>query len=296
MTYPDEKHFAGNKFRTPDWRWHAAEVLQTGSPPYPDWADEWVYYAADLKRRFSKAKITQFGAAGEAFRLWRSMRTSLGSDRVKSGALAAAEIEGCFLAGKSHEEIASNVGLSADVLQWYGKLFFDIDGRLAQSVWIACEIIGQLHGGSVEALIPAIAKAYGYYTKDVELVRYYLRGLDSEGLKLSIKDGPMNAVLQDTRAALTIKANLAVRTVIPEGRSFRSIMEMHNQVLEQARAAGEKDGAQSKYAAALDSLKNSLNWSYGAEQPALEDRPALAITNNNERENNDSRDDRVGVG
>ncbi len=255
-----------NEFRPSDWRWQVAKVIST-SPPYPEWADEFVYYAVTLLRQVSSTSkdnvVLKSGHLGQAFQLYASIRQAAGINKIQGPALSAAELEGYILADISKEEISSQLGVSVKVIDWYEKLFFDVRDRLSNRAWITGTVIGGIYNHSVESLVPALAKAYGYYTKDPTLIRLLLRGVDADGTVTAASKGPLAALHYDTKVSLAIKADLATRLTEPSGKSFRSLVEMYNKQLEisQKVDASEDDAGQMKKAMEI-LMKEKATWTH----------------------------------
>lgn len=255
-------------------------------PPYPAWADEYVYYAANLIKRINEAKsqgkvVHHSGPLGYAFQLYSSLKQSSGQAQIKGPALAAVELEGYVLANIPQEEVSKLLGLPQSVVEWYEKLFFDVRDRLDSVAWVSGNVIGAVYGTTVEALIPMLARSYGYYTKDPVLIRVFLRGMDSDGVgAASNAGGPLMALQHDTRVALALKAGLVTRLVNMDSRAFRSVMEMHNKMTEIARLAGERDGSENKYVEAAKRLlgggsaDGAIQWDYKAAPRQIEGETA----------------------
>lgn len=266
-----------NPLRPPDWRWLAGKDLPLNAP-YPEWADEWVYYSRQLidefKNNRAKGKVLgKTGALSEAFQLYTAIKQQSGFSQLSGFALSAAELEGYILADRPVEEIADDVGLTTDTIQWYERLFFDVRERLNKVSWVASVVVGAVYGSTLESLIPTLARAYGYYTKDPVLVKVFLRGMDSAGVKAAAEHaGPLQALQHDTRVALAVKAGLVCRMVEPSSKAFRSVMEMYARITELANQAGETDDGQAKFKEATNVLLGAMDWDTGTPK-ALKPKP-----------------------
>lgn len=245
-------------FRPADWRIRLAHDLHdarsAGTPPPP--ADAWAHRAAwyfDDESDWSalpphdRARLLHaHGPIATAIRLFRE-RTQIAETASRSGlAILAVEIEAYLLAGQPPAAAARRCGggLTADDVQAYAALAFDVADRLLCPSWICGDVIGPLHAGSrsprsSEALLLDLARAYGYFTRNPRIVQFFLSGLDGPEVRRAGRRGGVNAAIRaDLHSAVAYKAILAARRFEPSGRGLRTAVEMYAKLAEDARQAG----------------------------------------------------------
>jgi hypothetical protein len=189
--------------------------------------------------------------------------------------LFVAELEGYLMTGVSVERIAAASGVDASTITSYERLFFDVRDRLTQSAWITSMVVGSILDGSPESLMRGLIRAYGYYRQSVTLVQSMVRAMDIAG---GITEGIYDAVVEDAKLALAMKANLVARGVPADPKRFRSIMEMQYRQLEYNRALSDGTGDQKKLKTAIQNLlqvKASWGYSQPPEDGSIEGSTAI---------------------
>ena len=132
-----------------DWRWRRAEGIRRGLLPTPGRrADCWLRRAIRFQDAYADTGgllVPQSGPAGPAV---------LGAFRVRSSVepRPRRELEARALARQSAGEIAARLDLTADVVEAYERLHFDVRDRLGAAGYIASVVIGHtLHDGIARA-------------------------------------------------------------------------------------------------------------------------------------------------
>src|SRR5438067_1928326 len=80
--------------------------------------------------------------------------------------------------------------------------------RLDRPGWVAANVIGSLHHGSVAALLPALVRAYGYYTRSARIVRAAATGFDHAAARRAARENPDRFFAADAVSAGGLKAAL----------------------------------------------------------------------------------------
>lgn len=274
--------------RPPDWRWQLAAAVHEMSPNDQDRIvprlDPLVAVAYDVQTHTRATQTdTQRAqlwanadpAAADAFDFWTAATTSRAQPAGRGAwdlgplgpePLAMAALDGLILAGRPAEKCGRYVGLSAAAVGWYEAWWFDVRGRLRSPGWVAANVIGSLHQGEVTTLLPALIRAYGYYTRSARVVKTAASGFDAAVAHRAGRDvGRFFAA--DAAAAGALKAALVARMLpVHDPRTFARVIELHHEALDvevKARQfGGSEDAARLK--AAADVLVGRIETGYGA--------------------------------
>jgi len=178
-------------------------------------------------------------------------------------AMARAHLEALVLARKSPEAIAKHVGLTPEAVTQYERWWFDVRDRLPRTGWVAHRVIGSLHQGPPHILLPALVRAYGYYTRSTRVVQTVVGAFDPVQARAAGRD-PARFFASDAVAAGGLKAALAVRLMPLTRRTYARVMELHHQALEVATKAGQAGGTdeEQKYKTALGELFGKVDHRY----------------------------------
>jgi hypothetical protein len=198
---------------------------------------------------------------------------------LSENALAVAELEALVLARKKPEHISKHTGLSASAVRWYEALWFDVRDRLCRPGWVSAQVIGSLHQGSVATLLPALVRAYGYYSKSTRTVRQAVTGFDPVAARQAARDNPDRFFAADAIAAGGLKAALAIRLMpLVDRKVYGRVIELHQEALRiQADTAEPTGGAdQARWRESFAKLQSKIDLTFGGKnQRAL---PGLRVT------------------
>lgn len=284
---------AGSPLRPPGWVWAFARLYRSLPPAcriMP--ADPYVHKAIDFQHHMldpslsvpaTAAALLAAGDAGDAYAFWAAAEAAAlpppkapgggpdDEDRPVPGssgpcspmALAKAEVEALILAGKSPATISKVSGLSPEAAVWFEKWFFDVRDRLRRPGWIAANVIGPLHYGTPAMLMPALIRAYGYYTKSARVVRTVTSTFDGPASRIAAKT-PATFFKADAESASGIKAALAARLLPLNAKTYARVIELHHEALDVAARTTTDSGAESesKYRDALNELSGRISFDY----------------------------------
>lgn len=277
--------------RAPAWRWAAAKWVRDGAPANPRTApDDHVKAAAQFQRVMAEGNEAQRAREYERspdlteafhYHQWGTLASEEavavdGGDArdpysatcfgpLTAPAMALAELEALILAGKPAAKIAVHTGLSVGAVGWYERLWFDVRDRLNRAGWVAANVIGSLHQGTVGALLPALVRAYGYYTKKARIVRAVVAAFDAPAARAAAED-PARFFLADAASAGGMKAALAVRLLPLNKRTYARVVELHHQAIEVDAKAKLTDAStdEAKFRQAAELLAGRIDKRYGA--------------------------------
>lgn len=182
---------------------------------------------------------------------------------LTADALARAQLEGLVLARKTPEFIAKRVGISSRAVEWYERWWFDVRDRLDRPGWVAAHVIGSLHQGSPALLLPALVRAYGYYTRSTRVVEAIAGAFDGPAARQAARD-PAKFFAADAVSAGGLKAALAVRLMPLTRKTYARVMELHHAAMGVAIKTGQTDEseAEKKYAVAARQLLDRADRKY----------------------------------
>lgn len=156
---PDFQHV--NPFRTPSYRWERARVLAKEGQEFSASTDDAetgkaYEYLIALKRRTADTQYKMLAVRMPAIHQAHEIHQQDGALRWV--------LEACLLTGQASEEIGWKLDLSAAVVDWYERLFFNVRDRLSASDWIVLQAIGKkaVHGCTKQDL-NLILKLLGYF-------------------------------------------------------------------------------------------------------------------------------------
>jgi hypothetical protein len=287
----------GSPFRPVTWRWQLAQQIRSGPPvrkkTYPD--DQVRAAAAvqeGLEHYSTEEKIRtldEYPALGDAYAFWVSGSASSassgpGGGPLSSAALAQAELEGLLLAGKKSDKIGAHTGMSAESVDWYEALWFDVRTRRKHPGWIAANVIGSLHQGTPATLIPALIRAMGYYTRSSRVVKAVAGSFDGVAARQSADD-PAKFFASDAIFSGRLKASLATRLYTLDQKTFGRIIELHHEAVDIETKTRSMSGSENeaKYNDAFDMLRKNLSTktAYGwGDSGQIVPTPRLAIGGN----------------
>lgn len=279
--------YRDNPYRPPDWRWKvASEYRQApGRRNVRRSVDAVVLRAAAVQEDMSRfgpgstrsAYLTAYGPVGSAVRLYSAGVAAADPTATnRAPAMLTAELEGYVLAGLDDRGVADRLGglVPPPVVKAYHDLFFDVRDRLEASAWVAASVIGSLQEGTPDVLLRALVRAYGYYFKSADVVGSMARAIDVAATRRPPRE-LYDAVLEDAKLALAVKASLTARAVRPGERTFRSVLEMQLRQVEINNQAGDVSGDKRQIQEAMTHLLTArAKWAYRSA-PAEGDLPEL---------------------
>jgi hypothetical protein len=275
------------------WRWETALYARARRENL-DRHDDGVKAAAKLQLAAERAGPpdvetdgTRYGPLADAYGFWLSGSTARahGDDRtdpyvplfgpLSAEALAVAQLEGLVLTGLKPEGISKRTGLSVPAVAWYERLWFDVRDRLKRRGWVATAVIGTLHQGSLGSLLPALVRAYGYYTKSPRVVEAVVSGFDGPATRSAARS-PEAFFAADALAAGGLKAALAVRLMpLTDRRTHARVIELHQEATKIAADAALVAGSENENQLrdAIGKLQTSVQFRYGKAPPGAAHGP-----------------------
>lgn len=262
----------GSPFRPVTWRWQVAQEIRSGPPnrrrAFPDAQTRTAAEVQDGLERYTAADklraLERVPDLADAYAFWVSGTAASASGGPTVGplnpiALAQAELEAMVLAGKKPEKIAAHTGMSVGAVGWYEALWFDARSRRKHAGWIAANVIGSLHQGTVTALIPALIRAMGYYTRSMRIVKAVTSSFDARAARASGSD-PSRFFAADAIFSGRLKASLATRLYQFDPRTFARIIELHHEAVDLETKTRQVGGSENetKYLDAINNLKRNL--------------------------------------
>jgi hypothetical protein len=219
-----------NPYRAVDWRFRLAEAILSGQlPPSRRPLDAWVKQAIQFQRDHAAGKgEASIGRSGrldpvilEAFEIRFSAEPRLRS-----------VLEARVLAGQPAPAIAEHCGLTADVVEAFERLFFDIRNRLAAGDFIRATVNGVEPSDGipdVDALMKTYAFAMGPLVLDA-----LLAVLDAEE---SLGRGAMCVATGDEKL---IRMAIVARSIAVTAKTAPGLIRLQARLkeIDQAAAAG----------------------------------------------------------
>lgn len=245
-------------FRPADWRFAAAHHLVDNCSGRV-YADEWVHkLAAYMDDVRGLARRGLAGPAADRVLKWHGpvhlawqlrrrpavpnpLTGRAGTGGFGGLAVVTVKLECAALARRSPVQTAAALGglLSAEAVDAYHRLFFDVSSRLSCPAFVCGTVLGPLHVGKPEEVLPALARATAYVVGSARAADTVLYGFDLKGVRRAArKGGSASALLTDVTSALGVKAALASRCSAPTFRSVRTNIEVYLKSVEVARLEG----------------------------------------------------------
>jgi hypothetical protein len=279
----------GHPQRPPDWRWRLARLVLDNSRlplPAPDHATTQAMRLLsaynDASTEATKAEVLlKVPDAADAFAFWAAgtvggvappATAAPDGTLLADDAMARAGLEALILARQRPETVAKTVGLTAAAVRWYEAFFFDVRDRLGRPGWVAARVIGPLYHGVPAVLLPALVRAYGYYSRSGRVVRAVVGAFDAASSRAAAAADPARFFAADAVAAGGLKAALATRLAPFDARTYARMIELHHEAVDLETRAKPVGGAiEESYKAALAALASGLEYSYG--DPAMQGPP-----------------------
>lgn len=286
--------------RAPDWRWRLARAIN--NTPYRRFRgnesdDEHVLAASAIQSAYKDHQsadelaemLAGWGPVREAYEFWTESHAQADADRqsagtskpdfqpVSMGVLQLATLEAYLLTGSPSSEISRYIPLTPAGVDAYEKLFFDVRSRLAMPGWISTAAIGPLYQTGPLTMIPNLTKAYGYYSRSLDVARTVSTTFNEALMQQNAGDADrlLNA---DRRATSAARAALAIRMMNLNYNTYEKIIELHNDTLETDAKLKLDAGtaAEESLLTAVEILRQQLDWSYGEAPTNLADQRLLA--------------------
>lgn len=224
-----------NPQRPVDWRWERARIIREQGNRFRDKnTDEWTKKALVFQRAYSKCEndyarydlMCKMPSLYFAFNL-RSTTANAGKKVIGM----KDEIEARLLADESPEEIADRVGCSAETIDYYEKLFFNVKDKLKYTTYILHQVIGPaIHRGLYEREHDLLWKLYGYFCGS--RVIDALTTTFTNPIKPRTTKEVDAMLVDDTRETMRRKAAMAARTVPVNEHTQLAILQTYAQFLE----------------------------------------------------------------
>lgn len=259
--------------RPPHWRWERARLVRKFKTRAPSRKgdDTWVGQATKLQAALEGAgdevdvfhALDRAGPLGTAYEVWDGDSAKEGSGRSGSG--LRAEVEARLLAGQPAEAIAARVGTSAEVLQAYEAVFFNVSDRLESTGWVIHQVIGPaIHRGMTDRDHDVLLRLFAYVTRDERVITSLVTTFDPSGTAVGDELGAFYA--GDSARTLERKTALAMRMLPQNSFTQERMLELVGAVSKARAAAGEEGGAPAATAAKmLESLLGGLVWMVGPQ-------------------------------
>lgn len=276
-----------NPLRPPAWRWEAARELANRADAHAIYVDDVALRVAlDLQKLMEKSKternvraaIEPMRSAANAYAFWANSQAAVPlpppvvpgqpaspapPGPVPTASLYAAELEALVLAGKPTAKIARITNVPEPAVRWYEQLFFDVRDRLRRPAWVTAHAIGPLHQGTVNMALPALIRAYGYYTRSARIVRAVTSTFDATAARAAARD-PLRFFTNDAAAAGGLRSALSIRLTPIGPKTYARIVELHHEGLEIELKAQSGSGGETEdqYRRTIEVFAKQVEWSY----------------------------------
>lgn len=217
-------------FIAPNWRWERARALLSKNRyATKSRDDKFVMLAKKFQSAHDRCKTElDFDRLARRFPgIWFAMKTYF-ADRGDT----RWSIEARVLAGQSSVEIADRMGVVADTVAWYEKLFFDVRPKLKNPDYIVNIVMrGAIHHGLRYRDYDLLWKLFGYYGGPFVLDAMISTSLTKT--KPSSKETVQAFLDEDVKGGLKRQAAISARVLAPDNPiSCQVILETHSKLLE----------------------------------------------------------------
>lgn len=229
-----------NPFRPVNWRWERARLMRekhtrlTGKLK----GDLYIVQAYQLQAGLMKCKddVDRWELMEEYPDLYAAYLIFRRGDEEDRHPMRYA-VEARLLSSQSPQEIAANLGVSAETVLLYEKVFFNVNEKLKNQDYIMTCVIGpSIHAGLSERDYDLLWKLFGYLYGPVVLDSFITttsRRFRPETI------GEIDAALaEDTRSSLQRKVAVVARTFTINSFSQSELLHIYTRFLEVERQAG----------------------------------------------------------
>lgn len=215
--------------RAPDWRW-----FQAGGKCRSRRSDDnWVRMAVKFLRRWSRCHEER-----DFLRLRDEMPAVYGAHDLFEATQSAIPwaIEARLLARESFEGIARKCGTTAEVIEAYTKLFFDVADALNSPDYIMGQVVGMAaFTDPAEAELGTYWRYLGY-AGGPEVLDYVIDG------RADCRERAEAFLAETTRFALVRKMAMAAHSVAVTEKTAQKLLKAFAPVLKQPGAKGRTTG------------------------------------------------------
>jgi hypothetical protein len=170
-------------------------------------------------------------------------------------------LEARMLAGQTSAAIARLVGLEEPVVDYYGRIFFDVADRLRNRDYIMTCVLGPaVTAGMSDRDFDLLWKLYGYLYGPVVLDNFIYT--TSESMRPDTPDAVAAALAGDARQTLTRKAAIVSRTFSINQFSQSEILNLYARLLEIETARGQEK-AQDLIMSNISAMMDKLTFTMG---------------------------------
>jgi hypothetical protein len=191
----------------------------------------------------------------ELYAAWELYHSELRSPRW--------ELEARLLASEPIESISAKTGLSAEIVQTYASLFFDVKGK--STGYVLHVVLGECAKRTVtERDVELLWKMYGYFSgpRMLDLLIYRF-----EPRNCSDSDFSVSAFLKDdVRGQLQLKSSIAMRALQVNSQTQTEILSLYVKMLDLDKTAGEADGGQETLKAGIQAMLENIPWTRSAAE------------------------------
>lgn len=235
-----------NPFRVPSWRWERARTFrEAGRRRAPGTEDEWTqlafrYQRSEVQATDAYAQFTMAENYPEVFYAATIYRQrGQGSERGHPLRLA---LEARLLAGSSDAEIAEAVGIDAEVVECYEKLFFNVREKLRNTDYIMTVVIGAaMYTGLSERDFDLLWKLFGYLYGPKVLDAFITS--TTKAFQPKSPEEVEACIQNDTKSAIRRKAAVAARMFQINNFTQGELLNVYTRFLELEK---EGDGNSAK--------------------------------------------------
>lgn len=246
--------------RPVNWRWQAATYLVDRNLRLPrSRGDEWLSKAKHFihtQRTADEQGLLQMQETSQD--LWRAWKIydNHGSREISSLRCA---LEARLIAGEPYHEICRKTGIPPTTLQFYSKIFYDVDDRLTMPDTIMTVILDEplkKDPGKPNGMW----KLFGYWGGPVVLdfiIHRFNQPRRPEGAKT------VAAFFQDDlKAQLIFKANLAIRAIGVNWQTHNDLLNLFFRMIELEKD-GDGDNAKESYKASIEAFMRNMPFKRG---------------------------------
>lgn len=244
------KYRIDHPYRPVNWRWERARILKElgKSAPGRDKDDSWTKAAASFRKAKDACRneveiyqlMEQYPELSMAYELWDEERVNA---EGRPNAMRY-EIEARILARESYETISKKSGLSVSTLKWYERLFFNVQDRINNRMYIFHQAIGDaIQRGMTDRDYAILWKLYAY-VRGPHMLDFLVTTFNDWARPIA---GQVeSSLLDDHRLTMRRKAALAARMVGINHHSSDRLIELHTKIVEIEKAVGDAapDGVQ----------------------------------------------------
>lgn len=229
-----------NPFRPVNWRWELARTHREKRTKFQLTTDQFAVEAFKFQKRMDKCKDDDdryrlMDAHPELYSAYLIFRRGDNDDKHPM----RYALEARLLADQSYREIAMLLGLNVKTIEYYEKLFFNIEGKLQNSDYIMTCVLGpSIHSGLSDRDYDLLWKLFGYLYGPVVLDSFI--STTSRKFKPETNAEVDTALAEDTRSSIQRKVAVIARTYTVNPFSQSELLHIYARLLEVEKDMGQE--------------------------------------------------------